>query len=303
MRYIGLDLALTTAHKAIVMDDRGRALTPVLKVHTAAAELEQLLVRACEGAAPDEPLSVITEPTGMAWFPVAVFCQRRGVTIYMVNSQQVADLRRYYKRHAKSDRIDARVLAKLPVVSPEKLHPLSLPLADALACQRGCKELDRLLSLCTAIHYRVQAIDRFAWPGVETVFAETMSPLARWFRSHWYDPRAVTAAGVRGLEQTWQQEPEPDKKGSEPAAWAETLVKLAEEVLALYGGDAAYLDYAALQAEVTREQTLLAELEARHHTLQLKTVCPLYRRLHPSRNLETLKGVGQDGAAVFVSLP
>ncbi len=106
---------------------------------------------------------------------------------------------------------------------------------------------------------------------------------------------------MRGLEQAWQQAPEPDKKGSEPTAWAEALVRLAEEVLALCGCDAAYLDYATLQAEVTREQTLLAELEARHHTPQFKTVRPLYRRLHPSRNLETLKGVGQEGAAVYVS--
>jgi transposase len=172
MRYIGLDLALTTAHKAIVMDDRGRPLTPVLKVSTRAAELEKLFVRAREGASCDEPLTVVTEPTGMAWFPVAVFCQRQGVTVYVVNSQQVADLRRYYKRHAKSDRIDARVLAKLPVVSPEKLHPLSLHTADTLACQRGCKELDRLMNLCMAIHYRLQAIDRFAWPGLETVFPD-----------------------------------------------------------------------------------------------------------------------------------
>lgn len=42
-------------------------------------------------------------------------------------------------------------------------------------------------------------------------------------------------------------------------------------------------------------------VEAEHHELQLKTVRPLYRRLHPSRNLETLYGVGQDGAAVYLS--
>lgn len=301
MRYIGLDLALTLSHKAIVMDDRGRALTPVLKVNTSAMALEQLLVRAREGASPDEPLTVVTEPTGMAWFPVAVFCERHGITVYVVNSQEVADLRRYYKRHAKSDRIDARVLAKLPVVSPEKLHPLQLRSAAHLACQRGCKELDRLLTHCMAIHYRVQAIDRFAWPGLEAGFAESMSPMARWFRTHWYDPNAVLGAGAQALAQAWQQAPDTEKKGVDPTAWAETLVKLAEEVLALYGPDGTYLDYAALQAEVTREQTLLAELEARHHTLQLKTVRPLYRQLHPSRNLETLKGVGQDGAAVYVS--
>jgi transposase len=301
MRYIGLDLALTTAHQAIVMDDRGQALPPVLKVNTTAAALEKLFVRAREGAACDEPLTVVTEPTGMAWFPVAVFCARRGVTVYGVNSQQVANLRRYYQRHAKSDRIDARVLAKLPVVSPEKLHPLQVRSAEHLACQRGCKELDRLLTHGLAIHSRVQAIDRFAWPGLEGVFAESRCPLARCFRLHWYEPQAVLAAGGQGVEQAWQQAPDTEKKGSEPSGWANAVVPLAAEGLALYGGDATYLDYAALHAEVIREQTLLAELEARHHTLQRKTVRPLYRHLHPSRNLETLKGVGQDGAAVYVS--
>ena len=38
------------------------------------------------------------------------------------------------------------------------------------------------------------------------------------------------------------------------------------------GTDSPYLDDAYLQAEVTREQTLLAVVEQHHHTLQLKTV-------------------------------
>jgi hypothetical protein len=59
--------------------------------------------------------------------------------------------------------------------------------------------------------------------------------------------------------------------------------------------------HAALQAEVLREQALLAWVEATHHELQLDTVRPLYRQFHPSRNLETLYGVGQDAAAVYVS--
>jgi hypothetical protein len=76
------------------------------------------------------------------------------VLVYLVNSQQVADLRKYYKKHAKSDRIDARVLAKLPVVDEEKLHRLELAGATALACQRGCKQLERLLKQYTAAQNR-----------------------------------------------------------------------------------------------------------------------------------------------------
>jgi len=300
MRIIGLDLALTAEHKALIADAQGQPLAPILRLRTTARDLTRLFQRAREGTTADEPVLLVMEPTGMAWFPVSVFAQRYQVTAHLVNSQQVADLRRYYKKHAKSDRIDVRVLVKLPVVSPEKLYPLILPNADLFACQRGCKELDHLMTLSTAIQNRIQAIDGFAWPGLDAVLSEPFSPLARWFREHWYPPHQVIAAGAPALEQAWQLE-SAARTITAPEAWATALVRLAQHTLDLYGTDSPYLDYAYLQAEVTREQALLAVVEAHHHTLQLQTVRPLYRQLHPSRHLETLKGVGQDGAAVYLS--
>jgi transposase len=301
MRYIGLDLALTTAHKAVVIDEKGQTITNILSVKATATALEELFQRAREGVPADEPLVVIMEPTGMAWFPVAVFCQRQEVQVYLINSQQVADLRRYYQKHAKSDRIDARVLARLPLVSPEKLHALELIGAAQLSCQRGCKELDRLSDLTTAIRNRLRAIDRFAWPGLEEVLPDNISTLTRWFREHWYDPSQVVALGASGLQQAWQKSGLKSSAMPPSDEWATELVQLAQAVLALYGSEAEFLDYAYLQAEVSREQALLAMLEAEHKRLQLKTVRPLYRQLHPSRNLESLRGVGQDGAAVYSS--
>lgn len=144
MRSIGIDLAITGPHKAVVADERGQYLTSIIKFHPQAHEIDQLLARAREGAA-DHQVQVVMEPTGMAWFPVAVYlAQQEGVTVYLINSQQVADLRRFYKRHAKSDRIDARVLARLPLVNPECLHPLVVPAAPVQACQRqGTGPADR----------------------------------------------------------------------------------------------------------------------------------------------------------------
>jgi len=299
MRIIGVDLAVKGPHKAIVADQGGGYLTPVIQLHTRASEVDELLARAREGAE-SCPLQVVMEPTGMAWFPLAAYLARQEeVTVYLVNSQQVADLRRFYRRHAKSDRIDARVLARLPVVNPEKLHPLILPSAAAFGCQQGCKELDRLQTQITAIKNRLRAVDRFAWPGLEeSVFDDPFSPATRWFRQHWYDPRQVIQAGAQTIRHQWQNS---GLAGGDREEWAEQLVELAEQVLALYGRDTACLDFALLQAEVGREQQQLAFLEEMHHSLRLQTVRPLYRLIHPSRNLETLKGVGQDGAAVYTS--
>jgi transposase len=298
MRTIGIDLAVRAEHRAVVADEHGEYVTPVVFFHTAPVELDRLLVQA-RASAPDCELQAVMEATGMSWFPVAVYLHRQGVRVYVVNSQQVADLRRYYKRHAKSDRIDARVMARLPLVNPDQLHPLSLASANMLACQRGCRELDRLAKQTTASRNRLRALDRWAWPGLETaVFSDPFELAGRWFRQYWYDPRQVLAAGATGIRQHWQE------SGLNPAdsgEWAEPLVQLAQQVQTLYGGNGAYVDYAFLQAEVQREQARLQTVEDAHHTLQLKTVRRLYRQLHPSRRLETIKGVGQDGAAVYAS--
>ncbi len=298
MRTIGLDLAVQTAHKAVVLDEGGHFCTPILTVHTRPSELSQLLAQARDGASSAE-VQIVMEPTGMAWFPVAVYHARQAVPVYLVNSQEVADLRRYYKRHAKSDRIDARVLARLPRVNPDKLHRLTLPSATALACQRGCKQLDHLATQITAIKNRLQAIDRFAWTGLEEqVFADPFSPAARFFREHWYDPRQVVQVGANAIRQQWEARAVDADDGD---AWVEPLLTLAQQVLTLYGTDGQFLDFGQLQAEVQRDQAWLTWLEQQHHTLRLRTVRPLYRAVHPSRNLETLKGVGQDSAAVYAS--
>jgi transposase len=298
MRTIGLDLAVQTAHKAVVLDDAGHFCTPILTVHTRPGELEQLLARARDGASSAE-VQIVMEPTGMAWFPVAVYYARQAVPVYLVNSQQVADLRRYYQRHAKSDRIDARVLARLPLVNPDKLHCLTLPSSTALACQRGCKQLDHLATQITAIKNRLQAIDRFAWPGLEEqVFADPFAPAARFFREHCYDPRQVVQVGANAIRQQWEARAVDADDGG---AWVEPLLTLAQQVLTLYGTDGQFLDFGQLHAEVQRDQAWLNWLEQQHHTLRIHTVRPLYRAVHPSRNLETLKGVGQDSAAVYAS--
>ncbi len=298
MRTIGIDLSIAGEHKALIADEQGRPVSPVLQVRSDPASLLHLLELAQAGN-PDGQLQAVMEPTGMAWLPVAVFLIRQGVAVYLVNSQQVADLRRYYKKHAKSDRIDVRVLVKLPLVNAENLHRLQLPGAVGLACQRGCKELERLQKQITAAKNRLIALDRFAWPGLEQdVFSETFSQAAGWFRAHWYEPNQVVRTGVEGLQKAWQDsqlDPE------DPGEWVQPLVELARRVLELYGNTGEYLDYDRLQAEAQREQALLQFLEAQHHQLQIKTVRRLYRKLHPSRHLESIPGVGQDGACVYAS--
>jgi hypothetical protein len=83
--------------------------------------------------------------------------------------------------------------------------------------------------------------------------------------------------------------------------WAKHWVALAKQVVAVYGDPSPHVDLSALQAEVTLKQKGLAQFEADRDQWRRQVARPRYRRLHPTRNLETLKGVGQDSAAVFLS--
>ena len=207
MRTLGIDLSAKGEHKAVIVDEAGHFVSSILHVRTDPASLTRLLAIAQDGN-PDQKLQAVMEPTGMAWFPVAVFLIRHGVVVYLVNSQQVADLRKYYKKHAKSDRVDARVLAKLPIVDEEKLHRLELSDAKTLAIQRGCKQLERLMKQRIACQNRLIALDRFVWPGLEeAVFADLFCPAALWFRQHWYDPLRVHQAGAETIRQEWLSSP------------------------------------------------------------------------------------------------
>jgi transposase len=295
MYTIGIDLAITAAHKAIVAGADGKFVTPVLSFRTRWRDIQQLVARIRKDASPDVPLRAVMEPTGLAWFPVSIALHSLGVAPYLVSGQRTHDLRRYFKRHASSDRVSARVLAKMPFVDEESLYPLEIPSSIQFACQRACKELDRVQTGIAAIKNRLRDTDRFAWPGLEAVFSNIFSPVARLFRETWYDPFRVASAGVETVQETFL----PLSEHENDLSWVKNLVELASEVTKLYGPDG--LDYAHLQEEVCREQEHLDYLEKRKAALWCDTIRPLYRQLHPSRHLESLYGVGELGAAVHAS--
>ena len=123
-RTIGIDLGITSAHTACVVDGTGgvvckRQVRPTLS-RSARSRTRPW------GRRPARRSAVVMEPTGAAWLPVAVFFIRRGHLVYRVSSAKASDLRKFFKRHAKTNPIDALTLAKMPLVDPECLIPLEL---------------------------------------------------------------------------------------------------------------------------------------------------------------------------------
>lgn len=82
--------------------------------------------------------------------------------------------------------------------------------------------------------------------------------------------------------------------------WLSALVRRAKQVTRLYGSSQ-QVDYERLQAYLTRQQRRWQHLAEEPHRLRLEVVRPWYRRLHPQRYLESIQGIGQDSAAIYIA--
>jgi transposase len=125
-RTIGIDLGVSSAHTACVVDGAGEVICKRQAMPTLES-LTALEHAALDGTEAGTRLSVVMEPTGAAWLPVAVFFIRRGHLVFRVSSAKASDLRKFLVRHAKTNSIDALTLARIPAIGRKALIPLELP--------------------------------------------------------------------------------------------------------------------------------------------------------------------------------
>ena len=118
-RLLGIDLGIASAHTAVALRTDGTEVARRRCVPTVQS-LSDVEAAALRDAPEGTRLEVVIEPSGPVWLPIAVFFGRRGHAVYRVSSQKAADLRRFLSRQAKSNGIDAKTLARLPLVDPER---------------------------------------------------------------------------------------------------------------------------------------------------------------------------------------
>ena len=119
---LGIDIAVRAAHQGSLADQRGELLWSGRRFRTTVGDLEQLWSMLPAGTTGEE-LTVVMEPTRNAWVALAAWFRRRGATVILVPPERSADLRAYYAKHTKSDRLDSVMLARLPLLHPDGLHP------------------------------------------------------------------------------------------------------------------------------------------------------------------------------------
>jgi len=252
-RLVGIDLGIASRHSVRVLEADGRAVCRSSCV-PAAESLARLEQAALAGAPEGTRLAVVFEPTGPAWLPIAVFFARRGHDVYRVSSAKAADLRRFLRRHAKSNGIDAETLARIPLADPGGLQPLELPGANAAALDRRVRACARLTQAAAGHKTRIKDLVRQLMPVTPLTGDIGQADLA--VLEHYGDPRALLAASLAELAQMntaasrHQQGHDRARQWRDAAAAAE-----------LYDGHPA-VPFAELAAEVATEIRLLRAIQA-----------------------------------------
>lgn len=119
---MGIDIAIRAAHQASLADERGALIWSGHRFRTTATDPNQLWERLPADVEPAE-VTIVMEPTRNSWVPLAAWFRRRGARVVLVSAERSADLRAYYAKHTKSDRLDSVLLARLSDAASRRAAP------------------------------------------------------------------------------------------------------------------------------------------------------------------------------------
>jgi hypothetical protein len=103
---LGVDIACRAPHQVSLADEQGRFLWSGRRFRTTPGDLAGLWAMLPDGTDPADVL-VVMEPTRNAWVPLAAWFRRKGAHVALVPPERSADLRAYYAKHTKTDRLDS----------------------------------------------------------------------------------------------------------------------------------------------------------------------------------------------------
>jgi len=301
IKSVGIDLAGAGEHKVRCLDEEAQLCDGFGFESTpeGLAKLEERVFR--DGSNP----VIVFEPTGLAWFMVAVYLRARHPDCRLVRTQarNVVALRKYLRRSSKSDRIDALTLAKMPFVDIERLNDVYLPPAKINAILRLSRQRQRLEGNIAGRKKRILGIIDGYLPGVRQPFSNLWSPQGREFLRTRLNPLAVVHDGEKALHRFLAQARVRGKKETNESQWVYQSCQKVAIVYEMSRSSGAVDDdfFTDLQDEIARELRLMEIEEAESDTIAQR-IETLYRELHPSDNLRTIPGVGELTAPVFLAV-
>lgn len=284
---LGIDVACRADNQASLAEETGAFLWSGWRFRGRPADLQALWEKLPGGA---EEVLVVMEPTRNAWVPLAAFLRAKGATVVLVAPEQSADLRDYYAKHTKTDHLDSKMLARLPLLHPEGLAPID-DLGPAEALKRAVRRRSSLVKRRGACHQRLDALLELLGPSyAEALGSGDYGKAALAVLEHYADPRALRRAGRRRLAEMMKKA----SRGAWGEAKADELLIAGAEALGLWASGE--LDLDDLAADIASEVRVIAALEAEIATAEDR-IEKLYQAADPGGIVVSAPGLATTLAA------
>lgn len=280
MTTLGIDLAVRAAHVATLTNDRGEVVWTRRRFYNRRADLLAL----SQAAGPAEQLTVVMEPTRNAWVLVAAHFMAHGAKVVLVAPEQSSDLRRYYTKHTKNDRLDSQLLARLPLLHPDGLSEVA-DLGPADALKRSVRRRVNLVADHLACRQRIDAMLDLLGPSYIEALGTRMPKSALEVLEHYGDPRSLRRLGLNRLTALLRR----TSGGAWKAEHARRLLEAANEAIALWGGGG--LDFTELAWDLASEVRIMRQLDTEIDRLD-ERIAELYAAADPKGLVRSAPGVG-----------
>jgi len=248
---LGIDLACRADHQASLADAAGEFMWSAWRFRTTPTDLAVLW----DKLPADADVQVIMEPTRNAWAPVAAWLQARGAEVVLVPPERSADLRDYYNKHTKTDRLDSRILARLPLLHPEGLVAHDGP-TPADPFRRATRRRSKLVKARVACWQRLDALLELLGPGYgAALHTDGYTKTALEVLARFGDPRDLRRYGQRRLTDLLVK----TSRGKWRDDKAAELAAAARDAIELWAGGG--LDFAELAIDIAGEVACARQLD------------------------------------------
>jgi transposase len=211
----------------------------------------------------------------------------------LVPPERSADLRAYYAKHTKSDQLDSRLLARLPLLHPEGLHQeRGLGPGDPL--RRATKLHSTLVRRRSQALARLDALLEIMGPGWHPALGSDLAAMTvlRFLSAGYADPDMVKRLGRARLTRFLLRH----SRGMWGEERADELLAVAAETAVLWDGG---LDHPALAEDIALEARMALTLTAEIKELD-ERIAVLVAEVDPSGIVRSAPGVGAiTGAAIL----
>jgi transposase len=286
--YVGIDLG-GGFHQVQVTNEGGERLGKSFRIERGRAGLNQLQTGVAAVAGKRAEAVYTVEATQNYWMEVVHPLKRLGAAVYLVSPSKSTDLRRFYRRHTKTDVIDAEATSRLPAVDPG-LRPavMSDPRFDAL--RRLVRQSWQLREQMANRKRRIMSRVLMVYPGYEKVFRNRYCRASLLFCRRYLNPARARRMGRTRLETLLRKR----AWGKFDAVRAERLWQVIENAPQLE------LAYDELQLVVNQDLDLL-EAEERSQQALRERIAEIYGEVDPSCRLSTIPGLGDFLAAAITA--